>query len=99
MGDITIMITANKEVRIMPRFIAVHSEPLTEEEFKEFAKHRSQKGFSWKTSYCDFDDNKFFCDWEAPSKEALGVFLQKVGLTFDEIYPVRLFNVAKAKFQ
>ena len=83
----------------MPRFIVVHTETFTEEEFKDWGKPPQQTGFSWKLSYCDFDDNKFFCEWEAPSKEALEVFFQKIGLTFDAIYPVRLFNVAKAKFE
>ena len=84
----------------MPRFIAVHTAPFTEDHFKGWAKPGSiPEGFSWKLSYCDFDDNKFFCEWEAPSKEALAEAFKVQNLPFDAIYPVRLFNPAKAKFE
>jgi hypothetical protein len=63
------------------------------------AKHISlPEGFSWKLTYCDFDDNKFFCEWGAPSKEALAEIFSSFHLPCDGIYPVKLFNVAKADF-
>ncbi len=83
----------------MPRFIAVHSVPFTEQQFTDWAKQPSAKGFSWKLTYCDFDENKFFCDWEAPSKEALAETFKAQHLPFDVIYPVRIFNVEKARFE
>ena len=83
----------------MPRLIAVHTGPFTEDQFKDMARKAMPEGFSWKLTYCDFDDNKFFCEWEAPSKEALAEAFKAQSLPFDAIYPVRLFNVAKAEFE
>jgi len=83
----------------MPRFIVVHTAPLTESNFKEWAKQARPKGFSWKLTYCDFDDNKFFCEWDAPNKEALAEAFKAQNLPFDALYPVKLFNVAEAKFE
>ena len=90
----------------MPRFIAVHAAPLTwtrgEEGywFKDMAKHISlPEGFSWKLTYCDFEGNKFFCEWEAPNKEALAEAFKSFSVPVEGIYPVRLFNVAKADFE
>ena len=86
----------------MPRFIAVHTAPFTEEQLKALAKvPRSQipAGVSWKLTYCDFADNKFFCDWEAPNKGALEQVFKAQKIPFDAIYPVRIFNVAKAKLE
>ena len=54
----------------MPRFIAVHTVPFTEEDLKNTAKDMPSKlppGVSWKLTYCDFGDGKFFCEWEAPN--------------------------------
>ncbi len=83
----------------MPRLIAVHTAPFKQENFKDWAKQTRPKGFSWKLTYCDFDDNKFFCEWEAPSKEALAEAFKAQNMPFDAIYPVKLFDVAKAKFE
>jgi hypothetical protein len=90
----------------LPRFIVVHTAPFTwtlgkkEYWLKDMAKHISlPEGFSWKLTYCDFDDNKFFCEWEAPTKEALAEAFKSQSLPVDEIHPVKLFNVAKADFE
>ena len=90
----------------MPRFIATHAAPLTWKRGKEgywfidMAKHISlPEGFSWKLTYCNFDDNKFFCEWEAPTKEALAEAFKAQNLPVDEIHPVKLFNVAKVEFE
>ena len=82
----------------MPRFMAVHTAPFTEEQIKATAKEALPQGFSWKLSYCDFTDHKFFCEWEAPSKEALEQGFKMKSMPFDAVYPVRLFDVAKVKF-
>jgi hypothetical protein len=83
----------------MPRFIAVHTAHFTEEQLKAVAKEALPAGISWKLTYCDFADGKFFCEWEAPNKEAVEQGFKARKLPFDAVYPVRLFNVAKAKFE
>jgi len=85
----------------MPRFIAVHTMPMTEEQLMGIFKGTTPppKSLSWKQTYCDFKDGKFFCEWEAASKEAIEEYFKSVKMPFDAVYPVRLFNVAKKKFQ
>lgn len=83
----------------MPRFIAVHSLVFTEEKMKEMAKKPLPEGISWLRSFCGFADNKSFCEWEAPSKEAIEQVLKQVEVPFDKIYPVRLFDVATATLE
>lgn len=84
----------------MSRFIAVHTMPTTEEQFMALLKlPPAPKGISWKLTYCDFKDGKFFCEWEAPNKEAVEQYCTAQKVPFDAVYPVRLFNVAKRKFE
>ena len=87
----------------MPRFIATHTMPATEEAIVKMAKENapewSEIGLTWIRTYCDFDDNKFFCEWEAPSKEALEQKFKETNSPYDDIYPVRLFDVATAKLE
>jgi hypothetical protein len=84
----------------MPRFIATHTAPFKEDQLKDMAKQMPlPEGFSWKLTYCDFADNKFFCEWNAPSKEALAEAFKAQNIPFDAVYPVKLFNVAKADFE
>ena len=86
----------------MPRFIAVHTAPFTEEQLKTAAKDMPPKlppGFTWKLTYCDFADNKFFCEWEAPSKEAIEQTFKTIDMPFDAVYPVRLLDIAKAELE
>jgi hypothetical protein len=87
----------------MPRFLAEHKLPLgTEAEVLAFAKQmkpKVPKGLAWKLTYCDFASRKFFCEWEAPSKEALAEAFKANSVPFDAIYPAKLFNVAKMGFE
>jgi hypothetical protein len=87
----------------MPRFLAEHKMPYaTEAEFLGFAKQMKPqipKGFSWKLTYCDFSNHKFLCEWEAPSKEALAEAFKANNVPYEAIYPVKLFNAAKMKFE
>ena len=86
----------------MPRFIAVHTVPFAEEDLKNAAKALPSQlppDVSWKLTYCDFADNKFFCEWEAPNKEAIEQVFKAQNLPFDAIYPVRLLDVAKAELE
>lgn len=85
----------------MPRFIAVHTMPMTEEQAMTMFKNMPAlpPGVSWKLTYCDFDDGKFFCDWEAPNKEVIEQGFKSMNLPFDAVYPVRIFNVAKGALE
>jgi hypothetical protein len=83
----------------MPRFVAVHTMPMTEEQWKERMmtgeKPAFPPGVVWKLTYCDFADGKFFCEWEAPNKETIEQIFKAQNMPFDAIYPVRLFDFAK----
>ena len=95
----------------MPRFIVVHTMTLDEQSLKVlakealtvFAKEVQSAGESskvaWRLSYCDFADNKFFCEWEARNRGELESVFQVMDMPYDAIYPVRLFNVAKGDFE
>ncbi|MFC1968770.1 nickel-binding protein [Chloroflexota bacterium] len=47
-----------------------------------------QPGISWNLSYCDFDDNKFFCEWEAPAMTTVEQVFRSTQLPYDTILPV-----------
>lgn len=84
----------------MPKFIAVHTLPQTEEEMmSQFGEMigKVPQGFTWKQTYCDFNSHKFFCEWDAPSKEALEQGFKGVGMPWEAIYAVKLFDVASKK--
>ena len=85
----------------MPRFVAVHTMPMTEEQALAMFKNMPPlpPGISWKLTYCDFADGKFFCEWEAPNKEVIEQGFKAQNLPYDAVYPVRLFNVAKGAFE
>ena len=86
----------------MPRFIAVHTMPVTEEQWKERFKSEMPPfppGVVWNSTYCDFADGKFFCDWEGPNKETIEQVLKVMETPFDVVYPVRLFDVAKGELE
>ena len=87
----------------MSRFIAAHSVPFTEEVLVKYAKEEEPKfekvGVRWIKIYCDFASNKHFCEWKAPNKEAIEKIFKDLKIPYDGIYKVRVFNVAKVKFE
>ena len=86
----------------MPKFIVVHSMPYNEEQIIATAKNMPSQlpsDVSWNVTYCDFEDNKFFCEWEAPNKDVIEQVFRSTQLPYDAIYPVRLLNVTKAQFE
>jgi len=86
----------------LPRFVATHTIPYTEAEFKEMLKQplpQFPPGVTWKLTYCGFDDHKWFCEWEAPNKEAIKQVFKAWPMPFDDIYQVRLFDVAKMELE
>ena len=76
----------------MPRYIVTHSIPMTENNLKEFAEVNFPEGVSWKQTFCSFDNDKFFCEWEAPVEEVLEQIFQEAEVSFDAIYPVKIFD-------
>ncbi len=83
----------------MPRFIATHSVAFNEEQMKDLAKKPLPEGISWVRTFCSFAENKAFCEWQAPSKEAVEQVLKQVQVPYDKIYTVRLFDVATATLE
>jgi hypothetical protein len=88
----------------MAKFIAVHSMPGNEQELISMLKQAAPqipkgKGFKWVESYCDFTNHKQFCNWEAPSKEALEQAFKSNKVPFDAIYPVKRLNPATMKLE
>ncbi len=83
----------------MPRFMVIHTAPWTEANLNIYLVSKLPRGFSWKSTYCDFADNKFFCEWEAPSKEVLEDEFKTRKIPFDAVYPVQIFNVLKGKLE
>ena len=87
----------------MSRFIAVHSVSFTEEALAGLAKSEApkfkEKGVTWLRTHCDFDDNKHFCEWEAPNKGEIEQIFKKLEIPFDAIYPVQIFDVESASIK
>ena len=86
----------------MPKFIAIHTVPYNEEQIIATAKSMPAQlptDVTWNLTYCDFDDNKFFCEWEAPSKEAIEQVFKSTQVPYDAVYAVRLLDVNKAQFR
>jgi hypothetical protein len=90
-----------KGEKAMPRFIASHTMQMTEEQVISMRKNTPAppKGLSWNLSYFDFKDGKVFCEWQAPNKETIEEYFKTIKMPFDAVYPVRLYNVAKNKFE
>ena len=86
----------------MPRFMVVHKVPFTEEELIARAKaapNYMPKGVSWRCSYCDFTENKHFCEWEAPDDKVLKQVLRLTQTPFETIHRVCRLDAVKAKFE
>jgi hypothetical protein len=78
----------------MPRFIAAHTMPMTEEQLQALAQKAAPPEVRWIRTFCGFDDNKHFCEWEAPNKEAVKEVLSQESIPYDGVYRVRIFDVA-----
>ena len=81
----------------MPRYIAEHTLPWTEEDLNQMLAEGLPplpEGMAWKSTFCSFPEHKFFCEWEAPNQESIEQVFQAQQMPFDRVYPVRLFDVA-----
>ena len=86
----------------MARFIAEHSGAWSEEQLTGMAQQimpQIPPGFAWKQTYCDMSGNKYYCEWDAPSKEALEQAFQANNIPFDMVRPVTRFDPAAMKFE
>jgi len=67
--------------------------PYNEEQIIATAKNMPSQlppDVSWNLTYCAFDDNRFFCEWEAPSKDAVEQVFKSTQVPYDAVYPVRI---------
>lgn len=83
----------------MLTFLVVHTMPATEEQLKDLAKIPRPEGISWLITYCNFDENKFFCEWTANDAKDLEELFKQYNVPFDVIYPVRKFDPIKVDFE
>ena len=86
----------------MARFMVVHKAPFTEEELMARAKAAPNfmpKGVSWKCSYCDFNANRHFCEWEAPDEKVLRRVLRLTQTPFETIHRVRRLDAISGQFE
>lgn len=78
----------------MPRFVAVHPIAFTEDQLAPLAKELLPEGVTWNGTYCAFAENKSFCHWEAPTKDAVVEIFKKYEIPYDAVHEVRRFDPA-----
>jgi hypothetical protein len=87
----------------MARYIAAHTIPFDLATLVKFAKEEAPKfpevGVSWIRTHCGFNDDKHFCEWEAPNKEAIEKIFKDLEIPYDGIYEVKVFDVATATLE
>jgi hypothetical protein len=85
----------------MSRFMAVHTMQTTREQVLASGDQISKlpPGITWKRTYCDFVNHKFFCEWEAPNKAALEAVFHAVNTPCEAIYQVELIDIETRKFR
>jgi hypothetical protein len=84
----------------MPRFLAVHAHAFSEEQLKQLASRKDQlpQGITWNQAYCAPGSDRAFCEWDAPSKEAVEQVLKANAMPFVAIYQVDRFDPDRAEF-
>jgi hypothetical protein len=81
----------------MQRFIAVHTLPgFTEEQLVGLVKSHPPfpQDVICRWTYMNFEEHKAFCDWVAPSKEAILAWFKETNMPYDALYPVRMVDWA-----
>jgi hypothetical protein len=74
------------------RFVAVHPVVFSEEQLLPLTKETLPEGVTWESTYCAFADNKTFCLWKAPAKEAIVEVFTKYEIPYEAIHVVRHFD-------
>ena len=80
----------------MPRYIIERNVGAVTEEDLEVASRRSMEvlaemdGIVWIRSYASHSEGKVYCEYEAPSKEAVREHARRAGLAADRITEVDL---------
>jgi hypothetical protein len=84
----------------MPRFIAVHPGAFPEKDLAGLAQRRGEMpaGVTWLCSWCGTTEGVTYCDWDAPSAEAIQGVLTAFGVPVDAIHEVRYFEPDAGKF-
>ena len=80
----------------MARFIVVHSSPenSSQDQMVGFARQVAASlpvGTEWRNSWYSGEAGKLFCEWEAPSKEAIQAALEAAGALF----PIETIHVVE----
>lgn len=78
----------------MPRFIAVHPVSFTEEQLQPLAKEPMPEGVAWVGTYCGVEDDRSFCEWEAPAREPLLEIFAKYQIPYETLHHVLRFDPA-----
>ena len=78
----------------MPKFMGIHTVPpggFAREQVNQFSQAAQQdpavRGYR---SFANLSEGKIVCIFEAPDKEALAAWFQKMGMPFDSITRVEL---------
>ena len=77
----------------MPRFLTVRTvPPLTQEQIADGAKRAidlgEKIGVKWVKSYYSATDGKLYCEWEAPSIEAIYEHARLLQSPVDSVSPI-----------
>ncbi|HET7566257.1 MAG TPA: DUF4242 domain-containing protein [Gemmatimonadaceae bacterium] len=87
----------------MPRYIIERSAPGMSRQELEAAAHRSldaiaaMEGIVWIRSYVSDTEGKIYCEYDAPSPEAIREHARRAGLPVDRISEVAL-EISPAMF-
>jgi hypothetical protein len=87
------------EVSAVLRFIAVHPVGFTEEQLAPLAKEPLPEGVTWHSTYCAFAENRSYCHWEAPTKDAIVGIFKRYEIPYEAIHEVRRFDPATGQME
>jgi hypothetical protein len=83
----------------MPKFIAVHPVAFNKDQLGQLAKERPPAGVSWGSTWCAFEEDKSYCEWDAPDKQTVeGIFAQ-YSIPYEAIYEVEHYNPQAGDFE
>jgi hypothetical protein len=84
----------------MPRFIAVHPGSFPEADLAGLAQRRGEmpEDVNWLCTWCGASESVTYCDWDAPSAEAIQGVLTTFGVPVDAIHEVKYFEPDAGKF-